>query len=87
MQGIQRFQGVQGQRPVLSQSPLKTSPIQSPIKPPSQSFQGQPPILGLGVQPMGGIQGQFLGQQQIRPLGLPFGMVLPPSYVGYRPLN
>ena len=81
MQGIQRFQGVQGQRPVLSQSPLKTSPIQSPIKPPSQSFQGQPPILGLGIQ------GQFLGQQQIRPLGLPFGMVLPPSYVGYRPLN
>jgi hypothetical protein len=28
----------------------------------------------------------FLGQQT-RPLNLPFGMLLPPTYVGYRPLG
>ncbi len=89
MQGLQRIQsiqGIQGQRPILSQSPIKRSPVHSPIKPPSQPLQGQPPILGLGVQPLGIPSGQFAGQQ-IRPLGLPFGMILPPSYVGYRNLN
>jgi len=75
----QQVQGLQG----TSIQGFPGQPIQG-LQGPSLIYGQQPQILG--QVPLGLPPNAYINQAH-RPLNLPYGMLLPPSYAGYRTLN
>lgn len=74
-------------QPIVGQpfvgQPIVSQPIMG--KPIIPQNLGQP-LPNVGRPIVNAPMGIFVGQQP-RPLGLPYGMLLPPQYVGYRTLD